>query len=99
MQAQYWGEATLDLLQRAGIGPGMRLLDLGCGGGDVSLLAATLVGSSGAVVGVDRSAEAIEAATKRANVAGMTLIQFQVAHLDLEPDPGVMRPNEAMSGG
>ena len=39
-QAQYWGEATLELLQRAGVTTGMRVLDIGCGAGDVSLLAA-----------------------------------------------------------
>jgi SAM-dependent methyltransferase len=82
LQAQYWGEATLELLHRAGIGPGMRVLDLGCGAGDVSILAATLVGSSGSVVGVDCSAEAIAGATRRANATGMTQIQFQVANLE-----------------
>src|SRR4029434_1821163 len=77
LQAQYWGEATLELLQRAGIGPGMRVLDLGCGAGDVSILAATLVGSSGSVVGVDLSAEAIAGAPKRAKATGSTQSQFQ----------------------
>ena len=82
LQAQYWGDATLELLQGAGIGRGMRVLDLGCGAGDVSLLAGTLVGPSGSVVGVDRSAEAIAAATTRAHATGMTQIQFQVAQID-----------------
>ena len=95
LQAQYWGEATLDLFQRAGVGPGMRVLDLGCGGGDVSLLAATLVGSSGSVVGIDRSAEAIAAATARANAAGMTQIQFQAADLD---EYGSAQPFDAIVG-
>src|SRR4029434_5753732 len=77
LQAQYWGEATLELLQRAALAPGVRVLALGCGAGDLSILAATLVGSSGSVVGVDRSAEAIAGATRRANSTGMTQIQFQ----------------------
>jgi len=87
LQAQYWGEATLDLLRQAGVAPGMRLLDIGCGAGDVSLLAATLVGSSGSVVGVDRSPDAIAAATTRAKSAGMTQVRFEVANLD-EYDSG-----------
>jgi 2-polyprenyl-3-methyl-5-hydroxy-6-metoxy-1,4-benzoquinol methylase len=95
LQAQYWGDATLDLLQRAGIGPAMRLLDLGCGPGDVSLLAATLVGSSGSVVGIDRSAEAIAAATARAKAAGITQIQFEVANLD---EYGSAQPFDAIVG-
>jgi SAM-dependent methyltransferase len=37
------------LFRAAGIGPGMSVLDVGCGNGDVSLLAAELVSSSGRV--------------------------------------------------
>src|SRR6266403_3849459 len=50
----------------AGIGPGMRVLDIGSGVGDVSLLAADLVGPQGSVVGVDRDPENIAWAAKRA---------------------------------
>ena len=49
---------------------GMRVLDLGCGVGDVSLWIAKLVGPTGLVVGVDESAECIDQAEKRATVAG-----------------------------
>jgi ubiquinone/menaquinone biosynthesis C-methylase UbiE len=47
----------------------MRILDVGCGTGDVALLAAELVGESGAVVGIDRSEAAILAARARAATA------------------------------
>ena len=40
----------------------VRVLDVGCGVGDVSLLAGTLVGPTGAVLGIDRSAEAVDTA-------------------------------------
>ena len=46
--------ATRMILAEAGIRPGMRVLDLGCGAGDVALLAAGLAGPGGSVVGVDR---------------------------------------------
>jgi ubiquinone/menaquinone biosynthesis C-methylase UbiE len=46
---------TERLLRSAGIEPGMRVLDIGCGAGDVSMLAAELVGSTGSVVGIDRN--------------------------------------------
>jgi 2-polyprenyl-3-methyl-5-hydroxy-6-metoxy-1,4-benzoquinol methylase len=55
---------------RCGIQRGMRVLELGCGAGDVSLWIADLVGPSGLVVGVDDSAERIDLAQKRATVAG-----------------------------
>jgi cyclopropane fatty-acyl-phospholipid synthase-like methyltransferase len=38
-QAAFFEDLTADVLRRAGIGPGMHVLDLGCGVGDVSLLA------------------------------------------------------------
>ena len=50
---------TRRLLRGAGLVPGMRVLDVGCGAGDVTLIAAELVGSSGMVVGIDRSAEVL----------------------------------------
>ncbi|WP_167484029.1 class I SAM-dependent methyltransferase [Mesorhizobium tamadayense] len=61
---------TEDMLRRAGIQPGMRVLDIGCGVGDVSLLAGKMVGPRGMVLGVDRSAEAIDLAERRATEAG-----------------------------
>ena len=46
---------TADVLRRAGLGEGMRVLDVGCGVGDVSLLAAKMVGAGGGVLGIDRA--------------------------------------------
>ena len=87
LQGQYWGEATLELLQRAGVASGMRVLDVGCGAGDVSLLAAALVGDSGSILGVDRSPDAVAAAMARASAVDATRLQFRVAELDaLESD-------------
>src|SRR5206468_6380306 len=57
---------TEDVLRRAVIRPGMRVLDIGCGVVDVSLLAAKLVGPRGMVLGVDRSAESTDIAERRA---------------------------------
>ena len=52
-QARLVEPITRRFFQEAGIGAGMRVLDVGSGAGDVALLAAELVGSSGTVVGVD----------------------------------------------
>jgi ubiquinone/menaquinone biosynthesis C-methylase UbiE len=82
LQSEFWGAATLELLQRAGLAAGMRVLDLGCGPGDVTLLASRLVGPAGTVVGVDRSAEAIETARRRAAAGKVTNVDFQLASIE-----------------
>lgn len=77
-QARFIGDLTAQVLTLAGLGEGMRVLDVGCGAGDVSLLAAQFVGPTGSVLGVDRSAEAIQVAEQRAMQAGLTNVRFQV---------------------
>jgi ubiquinone/menaquinone biosynthesis C-methylase UbiE len=81
-QGAFLRDLTEDVLRRAGIAPGMRVLDVGCGVGDVSLLAAELVGPSGAVLGIDRSAEATATAGRRAAAAGRGWVRFAAAELD-----------------
>ena len=67
MQAIWLEGATRMFLRAAGIAPGMRVLDLGCGLGHVSLLAAELAGPEGRVVGLDNSARLLEIAASRAS--------------------------------
>jgi 2-polyprenyl-3-methyl-5-hydroxy-6-metoxy-1,4-benzoquinol methylase len=67
---------TERLLRNAGIDAGMRVLDLGCGAGDVSMLAAELVGPEGSIVGIDRSQEGLDVAIERAREAGLRQISF-----------------------
>lgn len=52
-QAKTLDPYTERLFRDAGLGPGQRVLDVGCGVGDVALLAASLVGETGHVIGVD----------------------------------------------
>jgi len=70
-QAGFFAEATRDGLLRAGLEPGMRVLDLGCGVGDVSLAAAEIVGASGQVTGIDISPNALVVARARAQQRGV----------------------------
>lgn len=58
-------DITERLLDDAGIAKGMRVLDLGCGPGDVSLMLARRVGPSGHVTGIDRNAGALVTARER----------------------------------
>jgi len=71
-QAAFFGDLTAHTLRLAGLQPGMRVLDLGCGAGDVSFLAAAIVGATGQVVGADQNADAIKLATGRADAAGLS---------------------------
>jgi ubiquinone/menaquinone biosynthesis C-methylase UbiE len=64
------------LFREAGIGPGQRVLDLGSGVGDVSMLAARLVGPSGEVVGIERDASSIAVAKARVAEAGFRNVRF-----------------------
>ncbi len=75
-QAQSIALPTAGLLQATGIGPGMRVLDLGTGLGHVSLLLAGLVGPSGEVVGVDRDERMLEAAEARRAAAGAANVRY-----------------------
>jgi 2-polyprenyl-3-methyl-5-hydroxy-6-metoxy-1,4-benzoquinol methylase len=68
---------TERLLRNAGLRSGKRVLDLGCGAGDVSMLAAELVGPGGAVVGIDPATAAIELATARTAQRGLCNVQFR----------------------
>lgn len=81
---------TEDGLRQAGIKRGMRVLDLRCGTGDASLLIAKLVGPSGLVAGVDRSAGVIDLAQRRATVAGQCYwAHFVAADPDTFVPPGL----------
>lgn len=81
-RSELFADLTADLLRRAGIREGMRILDVGCGVGDVSLLAGRLVGSAGSVLGIDRSADAVKTAKRRAIAAGLHQITFAACELD-----------------
>ena len=75
-QSALYGRATRRLFEDAGIGAGMRVLDVGTGAGDVALLVAELVGPTGSVVSVDMNPTILKTARARAAAAGLTTITF-----------------------
>jgi 2-polyprenyl-3-methyl-5-hydroxy-6-metoxy-1,4-benzoquinol methylase len=83
-QGQVIGPFTRQLFEEAGISRGMRVLDVGCGSGDVAFLAADLVGLSGEIVGVDRERTAVDWANSRAHSWGTRNLKF------IEGDPAEM---------
>ncbi len=70
--------STRALLRQAGIAPGMRVLDAGSGAGDVAMMAAELVGPTGAVLGIDLSPDSLEVARSRARAAALNQVEFRV---------------------
>jgi len=82
LQGELYREITLRAFQDAGIVPGMRVLDIGCGSGDVSITVGGLVGPSGSVLGLDRGGTAIQDATEKAARAGVTHVRFEQHEID-----------------
>lgn len=86
-QSDFYAPLTEQALRLAGIQPGMRVLDAGCGIGGVSTLIARLVGPAGEVIAVDQSPDAIARATDQIEQAGLTnihLVNDNLATLQLD---------------
>ena len=86
-QGRALAPATRMIFAAAGIRAAMRVLDLGCGAGDVAFVAADLVGPEGYVIGVDRSLEALGRARLRAEQRGLTQVEFVEGDIH-DPAPG-----------
>lgn len=82
LQGRLYNHYTEHALRLAGLRPGMRVLDVGCGPGDVSLIAARLVGPTGSVLGVDAAPEMIDLASARASEQGLPAVHFTQAAID-----------------
>jgi ubiquinone/menaquinone biosynthesis C-methylase UbiE len=63
------------LLERAGLAPGMKVLDVGCGPGRLTIPAAKHIGPEGKVVALDIQAEMLRRLTERAQQEGLTNIE------------------------
>ena len=75
-QSRIYGPSTERLCERAGISEGMRVLEIGSGAGDVALMLAKRIGSTGQVVGVDVNADILDTARQRAADAGLQNTEF-----------------------
>jgi SAM-dependent methyltransferase len=90
LQARMYAGPTRALLLQAGIAPGMRVLDVGSGAGDVAFELARIVGESGEVVGIDADPEMVAAAESAGSGA-----RFAVGTL---AEPGQTGPFDAVTG-
>jgi SAM-dependent methyltransferase len=94
-QASLIDPMTRRYFLEAGILPGMRVLDIGSGAGDVAFLVGEIVGPGGAVVGVDRVPAALLTARSRVEERRARHITFR------EGDPGDLsfdQPFDALVG-
>ncbi len=76
-QARLIDPITRQFFRDAGIVPGMRVLDVGSGAGDVAFLTAALVGDAGEVTGMDRAPAALAAARARADALSLRNVSFR----------------------
>src|SRR2546426_1349299 len=67
------------------IRPGERVVDVGCGAGIDSLIAARMVGDAGSVIGADMTPEMLAKARMSASDAGLANIQFRHGHAEALP--------------
>jgi len=78
LQGIIYRDTTRRALMRCGIDEGMRVLDIGCGSGDVTRLAGDLVGPSGSVLGIDTDEDSVLSARARSAQLGVTNVTFDV---------------------
>lgn len=82
LQSAMLHRTTERLLTEAGVTEGMHVLDVGCGAGDLSIMAAWRVGPTGFVTAVDRSKESAALTADRMSATGLG--NFRVLHADME---------------
>lgn len=85
LQHRIWRGSTEELWQRAGIGPGARVVDLGSGPGDAALDLAERVGADGRVLAWDRSEEALADLQRRLDAAAADATEGRNAQLAPAP--------------
>ncbi len=76
--SEVMGPSTRALLDEVGIPAGAACLDIGCGGGDVSLELARRTGLAGRVIGVDLDEAKLQIARSEAAEQGVTNVVFEV---------------------
>src|SRR5437762_4804586 len=85
LQHRVWRPAVLDCWQKAGITVGKRVLDVGAGPGYATVDLAEIVGPTGEVLAVERSARFLEVAQQASVARGLSQVRFQ--HADLMEQP------------
>jgi SAM-dependent methyltransferase len=80
-QGRLISKITRHFLEEIRLLPGMRVLDVGCGVGDVALMAAQVVAPDGEVVGIDLDESALRLASERAGNVQLQNVKFHTCNL------------------
>ncbi len=81
LQHRVWRSLVAECWQRVGITHGWRVIDVGAGPGYATADLAEIVGPSGAVLGIERSARFLEVARERCERRGLTNVEFREGDL------------------
>ncbi|MEV1158835.1 methyltransferase domain-containing protein [Micromonospora chokoriensis] len=95
-EGQHWAEHAdrYDAVNRGfnpllltGVHPGDQVLDIGCGNGQLTRLAAAAVGRTGAAAGIDLSVPMLRSAEANARAEGLSNVRFIHADAQVHPFP------------
>lgn len=78
-QAEEFSESTMESLKKLNIESNMKVIDIGCGTGDVSFMMSQFVGTQGTVIGVDFNQFAVKHCKKKAQSENISNTKFFVA--------------------
>ncbi len=81
LQHRVWRPIAADCWRRAGITIGSRVVDIGAGPGYATVDLAEIVGVSGEVLAVERSARFLEVARQACAARGLSKVRFRQADL------------------
>ncbi len=81
LQHRVWRPVVTECWQRVGITHGWRVIDVGAGPGYAAADLAEIVGPTGAVLAIERSARFLEAARERCERRGLGNVEFREADL------------------
>src|SRR5262245_14590409 len=76
---EVYGPGTEALLHRLGLRDGQRVVEIGCGSGNIACWVAQQIATNGSVTAIDVAPDQIEQARRQAHSRNLRNIDFQVA--------------------
>jgi SAM-dependent methyltransferase len=79
---QLYGPPTEVILLELGLKPGLRVVEIGCGSGNMTCWLAQQVGPTGHVTGIDASPDSLDQARQQAASRGLTNVAFETGDIN-----------------